>query len=88
MVSSFSDKTKRCIIHKITFNKITAELVVSVEYRDTHECELLVLGAMDRVVDVLSGHEKVVLNMIWSPNGNILGECSILKFNCFVTVFF
>lgn len=74
MVASYSDKLQRCFIHKITFNKLTAELAMSVEYKNPRKYEILILGAMDRVVDILTGHEANVQHMIWSPNGQILGK--------------
>lgn len=73
-VASYFDKTERCEIHKISFNRLTAELAVSVTHLNSNEHEILLLAAMDRVVDVLSGHEKPVYHMIWSPDGKILAS--------------
>lgn len=65
---------KQNSIQAITFNKVTGELVVSIWNRSQEKSEVLVLGALDRVVDVLAGHERKVNFMIWSPNGKILGR--------------
>lgn len=68
---------QNCRIDAITFNPLSAELVVSVAVvadDGTVENEILVLASMDRVVDRLSVHEKSVYFLMWDPNGIHLGK--------------
>lgn len=64
-------------IHEISFCKITAELLVCVWYKNEGKNKVLVLSAMDQVVDVLEAHEEPVHNVVWSPDGKVLGESVI-----------
>lgn len=64
-------------INSVSFNRTTGELVVSIWNKATKVSELLVLGGIDWVVDILRGHEKKVAFMLWSPNGKILGKIYI-----------
>lgn len=66
---------EKVCITAISFNKLTAELLVSLWYKVTKKSEILVLSSMDRVVDVLEAHDRMVFYLIWSPNGKILGKC-------------
>lgn len=63
-------------IHEISFSKITAELLVCLWYKEQQKNKILVLSAMDQVVDVLEAHEETVHNVVWSPDGKVLGKSS------------
>ncbi|XP_054290570.1 protein cortex-like [Macrosteles quadrilineatus] len=65
-----------CSILNITFNPISAELVVSQNvYNDgtgSPYSQLSVLASFDRVVDRMDGHEGPVQFLNWSPDGTQL----------------
>lgn len=64
-------------IDAITFNPLSAELVVSIAVvadDGSVENEILVMASMDRVVDRLVVHEKSVYFLMWDPNGTHLGN--------------
>lgn len=68
---------QNCRIDAITFNPLSAELVVSVAKAaedGTVENEILVMASMDRVVDSLKVHEKGVFFLMWDPSGTQLGR--------------
>jgi cell division cycle 20, cofactor of APC complex len=101
ILSVYSRTGRNCFISALSFNKLTAELVVSYNYKRESSffflslllfllCmqsltayyglsyytdklnEILVLGSMDRVVDLLKSHEDIVYYMLWSPDGKKL----------------
>lgn len=61
-------------IHELSFSKLTAELLVCLWFKDEEKSKILVLSAMDQVVDVLESHDDPVHNVIWSPDGKVLGK--------------
>lgn len=61
-------------IHEVSFSKLTAELLVCLWYNEEEKNKMLVLSAMDQVVDVLEAHEEAVHNVVWSPDGKVLGK--------------
>ncbi|XP_063707632.1 protein cortex [Culicoides brevitarsis] len=63
-------------IHEVSFSKVTAELLLCLWYREEEKNKILVLSAMDQVVDVLEAHEDPVHNVVWSPDGKVLGTAS------------
>lgn len=75
MVAYYRRIDKNCRIDAITFNPLSAELVVSMAVVNdgTLENEILVMASMDRVVDRLSVHEKSVYFLMWDPIGTHLG---------------
>lgn len=70
---------QNCRIDAISFNPLSAELVVSVAVVSedgTVENEILIMASMDRVVDRLAVHEKSVYFLMWDPTGTHLGTFS------------
>lgn len=61
-------------IHEVSFSKMTAELLVCLWYNQEEKNKILVLSAMDQVVDVLEAHDDSVHNIVWSPDGKVLGK--------------
>lgn len=67
---------KKCRIDSLSFNKLSAELVVSFSILGDEgvvKNEILVMASMNRVVDTLSVHEKSVFFLMWNPDGTQLG---------------
>ncbi|XP_055902343.1 protein cortex isoform X2 [Eupeodes corollae] len=72
IVAYYQRKDRRVEIDFITFNKLTAELLVSFSKKDDDGCvtsEILVMSSLDRVVDVLRVTDSSVRFMMWSPTG-------------------
>lgn len=72
IVAYYQRKDKKIEIDFITFNKLTAELLVSYSFKDDDGCmssEILVMSSLDCVVDVLRVPECSVRFMMWSPTG-------------------
>lgn len=76
VVAYYRRLDKRCRVDAITFNPLSAELVVSLsmigENNMQVKCEILVMASMSRVVDTLSMHEKSVYFLMWNPDGTQL----------------
>lgn len=74
IISKYWRSDKKHVIHTLSFNRLSGELVVSYSYVKNNEVqhELLVLASMDRVVDVLSNHANSVWFLMWSPDGKRL----------------
>lgn len=76
VVAFYRRDDKRCRIDAITFNPLSAELVISLtmfsEDNMQLTCEILVMASMSRVVDTLSVHEKSVYFLMWNPDGTQL----------------
>ncbi|KAJ6646322.1 Protein cortex [Pseudolycoriella hygida] len=74
MIASYNRTDKLCRIDAITFNPKSAELVVSVTLYegDSVSYEILVLAALDRVVDLLNIHDDCVKLLLWNSDGSML----------------
>ncbi|XP_055857164.1 protein cortex [Episyrphus balteatus] len=72
IVAYYQRKDRRVEIDFITFNKLTAELLVSYSNKDEDGCvnsEIVVMSSLDHVVDVLRVPDSSVRFMMWSPTG-------------------
>ncbi|XP_058067093.1 protein cortex [Anopheles bellator] len=70
MLSSYRRLHCDCMVTALSFNKISAELVVCYSYFGGEKPpEILVLASIDRVVDVLRNHDEAVMHLLWSPDG-------------------
>lgn len=75
VVAYYRRMDSRCRLDAITFNPLSAELVVSLSMVSDQmnvTSEILVLASMSRVVDTLSVHEKSVFFLMWNPDGTQL----------------
>lgn len=75
VVAYYRRTDQRCRIDAITFNPLSAELVVSMSLAGEHmtvTSEILVMASMSSVVDRLSVHEKSVYFLMWDPEGTQL----------------
>lgn len=75
VVAYYRRVDNRCRVDAITFNPLSAELVVSLSMVGEHltmTCEILVMASMSRVVDTLSVHESSVYFLMWNPDGTQL----------------
>lgn len=75
VVAYYRRNDGRCRIDAISFNPLSAELVVSLSMIGEHRqvtSEILVMSSMSRVVDTLSVHEKSVYFLLWDPDGTQL----------------
>ncbi|XP_035786956.1 protein cortex-like isoform X3 [Anopheles albimanus] len=83
MVSSYRSLRFGGIVTAISFNKISAELVVCLGYIDTLKPPvILVLASMDRVVDVLHNHDDMIFHLLWSPDGMQLASAGLDETLC------
>ncbi|XP_050092118.1 protein cortex [Anopheles aquasalis] len=83
IVSSYRSLRFEGVVTEISFNKISAELVVCLGFIDTPKPPvILVLASMDRVVDVLHNHDDMIFHLLWSPDGMQLASAGLDETLC------
>lgn len=71
VVGFYEREDNICSINALSFNRLSAELLVSYSIRDADGCfssEILVMASLDRIVDVLRVKDDCVKFLLWSPN--------------------